>query len=165
MKKSLRLCAALLLVAAGLNAQAVRPPRAQPPTYAWAGMQLGRFGDEMLGIEFSLSAQVGKGGYGSLYYFGASVPFSAGDQVSEYGIMAGLCTRGRGAFAGVAAGLGVLKGWLGSSEEVTVFGVPFKMEAALTLNSFMAINLQARAFICKRTYSGISLGLQLGKMR
>ncbi len=165
MKKSLRLTAALLLTAASLNAQTVRPPRAQPPAYVWAGMQLGGFGEEMAGIEFSLSTQLGRGGYGSIYYLGASVPFSAGDAVTEFGIMTGPCARSRGAFAGVAAGLGILKGWLGSSDEITGFGVPFKMEAAVILGGFMAINLQARAFIWKRTYGGISLGLQLGKMR
>lgn len=165
MKKSPGLCAALLLAAAGLNAQAVMPPRAQPPAYVWAGLQLGGFGKEMMGAEFSLSAQAGKGGYGSVYYLGASVPFSAGDAVTEFGVMAGPCSRSRGAFAGVAAGLGVMKGWLGSSDEVTAFGIPFKMEAAVIIGGFMAINLQARAFIWKRTYGGISLGLQLGKMR
>jgi len=165
MEKSLRLCAALLLTAAGLNAQAVRPPRAQPPAFVWAGVQLGGFGKEMMGAEFSLSAQVGKGGYGSVYYLGASVPFSAGDAVTEFGIMAGPCARSRGSFAGVAVGLGVMKGWLGSSDEVTAFGVPFKMEGAVILGGFMAVNLQVRAFIWKRTFSGISLGLQLGKMR
>ena len=166
MKKSLGLSAALLLAIANLGAQSVRPPRAQPTAYVWAGMQLGTFGREMAGMELSLSAQPGRGGYGSIYWLGASVPLSAGDSLTEYGVMGGPCARSRGAFAGAAIGLGVVSGWFGSAaSKATAFGIPFKAEGAVILGGFLAVNLQVRAFVWKRTYGGISLGLQLGKMR
>lgn len=157
---------ALGLACAGAPAQVLRPPRPQPQAYMWAGMQLGPYGKEMVGLELSLSAQPAKGVYGSLYWLGASVPFSAGDQLSEYGFMAGPCARSRGAFAGAAIGLGVTSGWFGAAtRKVTACGVPFKAEGAVILGGFLAVNLQVRAFVWKRTYGGISLGLQLGKMR
>lgn len=166
MSRYFLLAAALGLACAAAPAQFLRPPRPQPEAFFWAGMQLGSYGKEMAEMEFSLSAQPAKGVYGSIYWLGASVPFSAGDELTEYGVMAGPCARSRGAFAGAAIGLGVVSGWFGAAtRKATAFGVPFKAEAAVILGGFLAINLQVRAFVWKRTHGGVSLGLQLGKMR
>lgn len=166
MNKFIILAAALWLACANAFAQVPRPPRPQPQAYFWAGMQLGSYGREMAGMELSLSAQPGRGGYGSVYWLGASTPFSAGDQLSEYGFMAGPCARSRGAFAGAAIGLGVVSGWFGAASRKTAsLGVPFKAEGSVIIGGFLALNLQLRGFLWKRTHGGISLGLQLGKMR
>jgi len=165
MKKTLRLTAIFVLITAGLNAQGVRPPRQQPPAFFWIGIQAGRLGEEMLYGEFSLSAQLGRSGYGSVYYLGGSVPLGSGDELNEYGFMIGPCSRTRGAFAGAAIGIGIMNGWIGPYSDVTAVGIPLKLEGAVIVGGFMALNLQIRAFVWKRTYSGISLGLQFGKLR
>ncbi len=165
MNKFFILAAAMWLAGANTYAQVPRPPRPRPEACFWAGMQLGSYG-EMAGMELSLSAQPAKGGYGSVYWLGASTPFSAGDQLTEFGFMAGPCSRSRGAFAGAAIGLGVVSGWFGAAPgKTTAFGVPFKAEGSVILGGFLALNLQLRGFIWKQTYGGISLGLQLGKLR
>jgi hypothetical protein len=148
---------------ASLGAQSFISETEKKPFF-WGGFQLGALGGRsMAGIELSLSAQFSRKGYGSVYWLGAGEPFG-NDSVSEYGFMVGRCFRTRSTFTGAAAGIGFASGWIGSSSELQGIGVPLKLEGSLIVG-IMALNLQFRAFIWKRSYAGMSLGLQLGKLR
>ena len=134
--------------------------------FVWGGFQLGAYGGHRGGVtlaggEFSLSAQFSRKGYGSVYSFGASEPFG-NDDVSEKGFMVGRCFRTRSTFTGAAVGIGYTSSY---SSRLQGIGVPLKLEGAVIIGGIMALNLQFRAFIWKRSYAGISLGLQLGKLR
>jgi hypothetical protein len=165
-KRYIALLLAAICTAVGLAAQAIDPAPEKTPFCLWGGMQLGGYGDEMAAIELSLSTQFSRAGYASAYCLWGSVPFSAGDSLSEYGFMIGRCVRSRGAFAGAAAGLCIVSGWMGPrySRQAGV-GIPLKLEGSLIIGGFMALNLQLRAMAWKHTHAGISLGIQLGKMR
>jgi hypothetical protein len=149
-----------LCMAAGLGAQTSIPQPAKHPFFLWAGAQIGAYGGTMAVLACGLSVQFSRNGYGSVYWLGGSEPFG-NDSVNEYGIMAGPCYRTRSLFTGAAAGLGV------TSDEYKRqgVGVPLKLEASLIAGRFVAFSLQLHAFICKRSAAGVSLGLQLGKLR
>jgi hypothetical protein len=152
-----------VFTAASVGAQTFSSETVKKPCFLWGGFQLGAYGGEMLGIELSLSAQFSRKGYGSVYWLGAGEPFRD-DAVSEFGFMVGRCFRTRSTFTGAAVGIGVASGWIGSSELQEV-GVPLKLEGSLIIGGIVALNLQFHAFIWKRSYAGMSLGLQLGKLR
>jgi hypothetical protein len=152
--------------AANVGAQSFILEKMKKPYFLWGGFQLGAYSGNqgMAGIELSLSAQFSRKGYGSVYWLGASEPFG-NDSVNEYGFMVGRCFRTRSTFTGAAAGIGVASGWIGSSRRLQGVGVPLKLEGSLIIGGIIALNLQFHAFIWKRSYAGVSLGFQLGKLR
>ncbi len=148
---------------AGLGAQTILSQQAKKPFFIWGGAQIGAYGNVAV-MECSFSAQFSRKGYASAYWLGGSEPFG-NDSVSEYGFMVGRCFRTRSTFTGAAAGIGVASGWIGAHYTAQEFGVPLKLEGSLIIGGVMALNLQFHAFIWKRSNAGVSLGLQLGKMR
>jgi len=150
--------------AAGLWAQTFIPEQAKKPFYLWGGVQIGAYGGNMAVMECSLSAQFSRKGYASVYWLGGSEPFG-NDSVNEYGFMVGRCFRTRSTFTGAAAGLGIASGWIRSSQWQQGVGVPLKLEGSLIVGRSVAFSMQFHAFIWKRSSAGVSLGIQLGKMR
>jgi hypothetical protein len=174
MKKRLLTVVLLMLVAAcstGLGAQEFIAPKTKKPFHAWCGLQIGVFGsggygeDGLVGFGYDFSAQFGRKLYGSLYRLGGSAFLGDNDAIDEFGFMVGRCSRTKRFFAGAATGLGWLSGWLGRSVMKKEIGLPIKLEGALIIGRYAALVLQLHAFIWKHPYSGMSLGVQFGKMR
>ncbi len=167
MKKQFLVLLLLMLMvaftAAGLDAKTFISETAKKPLFLWGGLQLGAYG-EIAAMECSLSMQFSRKGYGSVYWLGGSEPFG-NDSVNEYSFMVGRCFRTRSTFTGMAAGLGVASGWIGSSRKLQGVGVPLKLEGSLIIGSFVAFSIQFHAFIWERSYTGISFGFLFGKMR
>ncbi len=171
MKKPYLALLLLLFAAASLGAQMSIPQPAKKPFYAWGGLQLGVFGsggygeDGLVVLGYDFSAQYGRNIYGSIYHLGGSAFLGDNDAIRESGCTIGLCSRTKKFFAGAAVGLGWASGWLGRSAMNNEIGLPLKLEGALIIGRYMALGLQLHAFIWRHPYSGISLSIQLGKMR
>lgn len=150
--------------AAGLGAQTFISETVKKPSYLWGGVHIGAYGGNMAVMECSFSAQFSRKGYASVYWLGGSEPFG-NDSVNEYGFMVGRCFRTRSTFTGAAAGLGVASGWIRSSQWRQGVGVPLKLELSLIAGRSVAFSIQFHAFIWKQSFAGVSLGLQLGKLR
>jgi hypothetical protein len=162
---------AIASMAAGLGAQAFITKETKKPFYFWGGLQLGIFssgsygesGLAILGYDFSV--QFDHKIYGSIYHLEGSVPLGDNDAIDELGFMVGRSSRTRKSFVGAAIGLGWLSGWLGRSVMQKEIGLPISLEGLLILNRFMALGLRWHAFIWEHPYNGLSLAIQLGKMR
>ncbi len=167
-------CLALLLMlfmAAGLGAQTLTQQPAKQPFYAWGGLQLGVFGsggygeDGLVVLGYNLSVQFGRKFYGSIHHLGGSAFLGDNDAIQESGCTVGLCSRSKKVFVGAAIGLGWASGWLGPSTINKEIGLPLKLDGALIIGRYLALGLQLHAFLWRHPYSGMSLSIQLGKMR
>lgn len=160
-----------VFTAASLCGQTLVSRPAKKPFYAWGGLQMGIFGSGgygesgLLVLGYSVTAQFGRNIFGSIYHLGGSAFLGDNDAIDESGCTVGLCSRTKKVFAGAAIGLGWTSGWLGPSTMNREIGLPLKLEGALIIGRFVALGLQLHAFLWKHPYSGMSLSVQLGKMR